>query len=152
MSRYCDRYGVSGAEIENLRRRWARIKDDSTWYSFDDFLFWCSEQDYQPRMVLVKKLKSLPHGPDNSSFCEMSEIMKRIKKMAPKKKEISVESEYCKGCQRVCPAGGCADWQKWYQENWNTKIHKNVRTHTTVEFRYEHPDMIREGIIWQPSE
>ena len=90
MSRYCERYGVSGTEIENLRRRWARIKDDCTWYSFDDFLYWCSQQNYQPRMVLVKRLKSMPHGPENSTFCEMSEVMKQIKKMAPKKVEITV--------------------------------------------------------------
>lgn len=151
MPNFRDRYGLSGTEIGNLNRRWHRIKKDCTWETFDDFVLWCAQTDYKPRMQLVKRLKSLPHGPNNSVFLELSEIMKLQQARYTKQQEITAESRFCKGCLRVCPPCGCADWKKWYIQNLDSRIHKNIPKKTVVDFRYEHPDLVREGIVFDPS-
>lgn len=63
-------------------------------------------------------------------------------------------SPFCDGCTRECPTKGCEEWARYYQKNWNSRIHRLIRREppTQVTFRYEHPDLIREGIIWGEQE
>ena len=56
----------------------------------------------------------------------------------------------CNNCDRVCPDGGCKAWREWFPENWNENISiapKEPRD--KLFFRYEHPDLVREGIVFE---
>lgn len=67
---------------------------------------------------------------------------------------VDVVSPFCEGCTRVCPdeARGCAEYKKWFAENWNKHISAASAAKPRVRefFRYEHPDLVREGITRNP--
>ena len=65
---------------------------------------------------------------------------------------IADESPFCEKCKNdSCPSKdlGCKDWKAYFIKNWNQNI-STYRPDDKVEkiFRYEHPDLIREGIVW----
>lgn len=148
MAEFKERYGIPGTDINSLNRRWNRIKHDCTWNSFDEFLVWCARNDYQRGLQLTKRLKSMPHGPQNSILVPLSEFMRALRAENTIKVEVT-ESEFCKGCTRKCSGNGCAEYKKWFCEQWDTKFHRDIPKPVVVDFRYEHPDLVREGIVWQ---
>lgn len=57
---------------------------------------------------------------------------------------IDSESPFCRNCTRDdCPTNGdgCKAWETYFIDNWNKKQRQF--------FRYEHPDLVREGIIYE---
>ena len=59
----------------------------------------------------------------------------------------------CDSCEKVCPAEGRGFrlWQDWFVRSWNDNISVKPKKQTKEVFRYEHPDMIREGIVFESS-
>lgn len=149
MAKFNDRYGIPGVEISNLSRRWYNIKNDCTWRTFDDFVFFAATHGYRKGLFLRKRVEFKPHGDDNSFFFDREEEKKlQAERIALQKQG----NRYCRGCKEKCPGSGigCSAWKKWFIENWNRNICKNPRTETnTVAFAYEHPDLVREGIVWR---
>lgn len=59
----------------------------------------------------------------------------------------------CDSCDKVCAAEGrgCGPWRDYFVRNWNENISVKPKKQTKEVFRYEHPDMIREGIVFESS-
>ena len=54
-----------------------------------------------------------------------------------------------------CHTTNCAAWRTWFIYSWNRaryRIMKLKFRDTKTVWRYEHPDLIREGIIWTGKE
>jgi hypothetical protein len=72
------------------------------------------------------------------------------------KKPDETESPICKGCEGamiICNTIGCLRYREWFIKNWNDNIcvkPKKVKEVKNVDgfFRYEHPDLVREGICF----
>lgn len=70
---------------------------------------------------------------------------------------IDSESPFCRNCTRDdCPAngGGCQAWKTYFIDNWNENIMNSTgnnkkRKKQRQFFRYEHPDLEREGIVFE---
>lgn len=152
MRKHLERYGISGNEVYNLSKRWQRIvRDDSVWESFDAFVFWCSVSGYGPGKNLRKRWEDEPHGPGNSYWYSRAEEAKLRHEKAVS--DQNIKSHFCNGCKQKCPigAGGCAAYKEWWIKNWNKNIYrkpKPPKTEAKQFFRYEHPDLIREGLIF----
>ena len=149
MAKFNDRYGIPGAEISNLSRRWHKLKNDCTWRTFDDFVLFAATHGYRKGLFLIKRVEFKPHGDDNSFFFDREYEKKlQAERVALRQRE----SRYCRDCKEKCPGNGigCSAWKKWFIENWNRNICTNPRAETNaVVFAYEHPDLIREGLVWR---
>lgn len=67
---------------------------------------------------------------------------------------IDSESPFCRNCTRDdCPTNGdgCKAWETYFIDNWNKNIMKSIGNHKKQRqfFRYEHPDLVREGIVFE---
>lgn len=142
------RYGLEPLDCKRLYQIWSvKVRDDTKWDCFDDFVLWSSIQGYVKGMHLTKRNELEPHSPDNSYFWAAWLEQKTEEEEKP------VESRYCQGCTKNCVNSmGCADWQKWFAKNWNENISisKKLKQNVPVKmtWKYEHPDLIREGIIY----
>lgn len=150
------RYGIPGKEVDNLCCRWDRtVSKDCDWENVDAFIFWCSVNGYKPGLKLGRINQYQPHGPGNSFWYDQEELEKQRKEQ-----EIAQREGFCQNCAKTCPnrGNGCDEWKQHYVKNWNQNIStsKKLRrnqpsvTHqeTCEKFVYEHPDLIREGIIF----
>lgn len=146
-------FGFDGKETKNLRARYRKIRDDCEWPSIEAFLLWAKESGYKTGMYLRKYGESLPHGPENSFWNT---------KTSQGAKQRYIESlknncEFCNGCQEDCPKTGlgCKEWADYWKENWNKNIYvPPVKPPEPVKqqfFCYEHPDLVREGIVFEGS-
>ena len=162
-SEYKDRYGISGKDVTNLVRKFYRRLYDSDWERADDFVKWCSENGYESGLWLCRYDESKPHGPENSYF-RVPKIRKSIKEDKCRRKEErkNFVSPFCVGCQNFCPGSGscgCEEWQEYFKNNWDKNISiapkkpepKSVVQEGPMVFRYEHPDLVREGIVFEAS-
>ncbi len=161
---YKDRYGIPGSSVQHLIRRYYRYFVDSDWYNADDFVKWCSENGWQKGLRLCRFDASLPHGPKNSYFkaTEMTIRAKAEDVRRRKYERMNLVSPFCEGCDKDCPgksSRGCDEWKEYFQKNWNANIciaPKKPEQKTAAAgqqvFRYEHPDLIREGIVWSHTE
>lgn len=158
---YKDRYGIPGESVKHLLRRFYRYFSDSDWHNGDEFVRWCSENGWQKGLRLCRKDTSLPHGPDNSFFKkpEMTVRVKQADIRRRKEERKNLVSDFCKGCKQKCPAkgsDGCEEWQEYFKKNWNQNIciapkkpEQKTATAGPQVFRYEHPDLVREGIVFE---
>ena len=160
MSHYKPRYGIPGSEVENLAKRKNAIEGGENWDSFDDWVRWCSENGYQKGIALRRYDPDKPHSPENSFFGEPAkEIIKKRKQKKQETKEI--QSPFCEKCEKECPGNGsvgCYEWQEYFINNWNQEFYvappepeKKVDPDKPMIFRYEHPDLVREGILFESS-
>ena len=66
---------------------------------------------------------------------------------------IDSESPFCRNCDRERCSNiwqGCPEWQDYFRKNWNENIRaKNSKAQTRQFFQYEHPDLVREGIVFR---
>ena len=150
-----DRYGISGHDVSNLSSRWLKtVRKDCEWETFDEFLFWCSVEGYKPGMKLGRINQNQPHGPGNSFWYDKKELFQKRHK-----EEIEQRTGFCMGCEKTCPnrGNGCDFWKSHFIKNWNQnistskKLRRNRPEEETVvreTFVYEHPDLIREGIVF----
>ena len=156
---YKERYGISSADVTHLIRRFYRYFRDSDWQNADDFVRWCSENGWQKGLKLCRKDKERLHGPGNSYF-QTPEMTVRAKKediRRRKEERKNTVSPFCEGCQKECTrvAYGCEEYRAWFVKNWNQNIHvppvKPVVDEGRKVFRYEHPDLVRGGIVFEGS-
>lgn len=161
MANYKPRYGIPSKEVENIAKRWSSIDGGKNWESMDAFVRWCSENGYKKGITLRRYDPEKPHSPENSFFGEPSREV--IQKRKQKKKEtMEIKSPFCEKCQKFCPGSGscgCEEWQEYFQKNWNENIciaPKKPEPKPAVKeglqvFQYEHPDLVREGIVFEAS-
>lgn len=160
-SEYKPRHGLSGLDVTNLIRRFYRRLYDSGWETADEFVKWCSENGYASGLRLCRNDTSKPHGPDNSFFKTPKNtraIRQDIRRRKLERKNLV--SPFCEGCKTGCrnTAIGCDEYRAWWEKNWNQNIcvaPKKPEPKFPAEgpqvFRYEHPDLVREGIVFEGS-
>lgn len=161
---YKDRHGIPGEDVKNLIRRFYRYFMDSDWYNADHFVKWCSENGWQKGLHLCRIDKAKPHGPDNSFFKtrQLTNKAKLEDNRRQKEERKNLVSPFCEGCTTGCTntAIGCDEYRAWWANNWNENIciaPKNPEQQPVVDespqvFCYEHPDLVRDGILWSPIE
>ena len=157
---YKDRYGISGPDVTHLIRRYYRYFRDSDWERADDFVKWCSENGWERGLRLCRIDKAKPHGPDNSFF-KPRELTKKAQlqdNRRRKEERKNLVSPFCEGCTTGCrnTAIGCDEYRAWWEKNWdqNICIAQQVPKQEPGArrvFRYEHPDLVREGIVFVGS-
>ena len=160
-SLYRDRYGIPGAEVSNLSKRLSVLHGKENWTDFDAFVKWCSENGYQKGIKLRRHDERKPHSPENSFFAENTREIIRIN--SEKFHEFRQNSSpFCTGCEKECQrngSGGCDEWQAYFKNNWDQNIYIAPKKkeepvedpNITKFFRYEHPDLVREGIVFEGS-
>lgn len=138
--------GFDACETKQLSQRYHQyIKQDCTWQSREEFIAWCSEVDYISGARLRKYDETKPYGPDNAYFYVRTEP-------APEP-EPPLENCPCDGCENpvvCCESHGCGKWGNWFLRNWDENIHREIvrPAEKRGKFQYEHPDLVREGIVW----
>ena len=146
-------YDLDGKAVETLRTRYRKIAGDHEWSSAEDFIKWANDSGFKKNARLYKKDENKPHGPNNSCWHILGQENTR-RRFTNQLKHGSV---FCTDCKRDCPSHGrgCNDWQTYFQDNWNKNIYippvKPVVPEGPMVFRYEHPDLVREGIVFDPS-
>ena len=126
---------------------WSGIENDQTFGTYEDFRKWADKFPLQKGFTVWKVNDRLPHGPENSYWYH------RIKKQ-----EI-VTSPICVGCEdkyKICNTIGCFKYRNWFVDNWNKHICTNPpqqeETKKRRVFCYEHPDLVREGLVFRAKE
>ena len=152
-----DKYGMTAKELSNQSKRFYKLDGHYNWEGVDSFLRWCGENGYQKGIKLRRYDPSKPHSPENSYFGinTRAQIRENSEKFHALRQN---SSPFCKGCKRVCPrnrTGGCIEWADYFRNNWDQNIHVPdpkpepvENTNTPMVFRYEHPDLVREGIVF----
>jgi hypothetical protein len=97
------------------------------WENFDEFLLWC-KGGYEPGKSLHRKDESKPYGPDNCEWVTMERAENYRKELEAKWDSI------------VVPI------RKRYQQQL-----AEIESRKQEYFRYEHPDLVREGITFEHS-
>ena len=143
-----DRYGIPAADVCNLGSRYYKYNFAKGFGTLDNFLKFCAEAGYERHMHICKRDPSKPHSPENSYFRGINE--KEATEIAEPNNWI------CKDCktQKCKQIGrGCERYTKAWIENWNKNIHrkKPEDPRKRMVFRYEHPDLVRERIVWGKS-
>ena len=69
-------------------------------------------------------------------------------------------SPICDGCDQkmvICNTIGCLKYREQFVQNWDKNIHwtppipEEQKPKVKEFFRYEHPDLVREGIVFEAS-
>lgn len=134
---------ITKTERHALERIWAKI-GDSEWESFESFASWSLENKWCTGKTLYKLNEMKPHGPENSYWYL-------------KNQEVpDSENALCLACSRkYCPGNniGCKPWRDAWIKNWNENIciRKQETQQKREAFQYEHPDLVREGIVFEAS-
>lgn len=134
----------TNTELYAIRRIWNSIAEDNEFPSFEGFVEW-AEGKYRRGFAIYKLRECKPHSPENSYWY--------FKQKTPE----DIESPFCAGCtvtMRACRDYGCQKYRKAYVKNWNENIRREQEIVTIKPmkrefFRYEHPDMVREGIVFE---
>ena len=127
-----------------LRRIYEGIRKRSEFGSFQEFCDW-AEGKYQKGFTVYRRDQTKPYSPEN---CYWYYAIKKVEE---------VTSPICEGCTEdmtICGTIGCLRYREYFVTNWNENIRikpKEVPVPKSVKefFRYEHPDLQREGIVWQ---
>ena len=128
-------------EDSYVLRIYNTIKDKSTFPDFESFLEY-STGKYRIGFTVYRIDVSKPYSPENCYWYYRD------------KKTEDVVCQVCEGCDQdmlLCHTIGCAKYREWFVKNWNKNIcrAKNPETNTQKIFRYEHPDLVREGIVFE---
>lgn len=127
-----------------LRRFYDRISHNCTFRSFEDFCDWATGK-YKPGYTVYKLNQSKPHSKENSYWYFAS------------KKTAEIISPICDGCDQkmvICNTIGCLKYREQFAKNWDKNIHwtrpipEQPKPNVKEFFRYEHPDLVREGIVF----
>ena len=126
----------------SLRMVFKGIENDHTFSSFEAFCEW-SEGKAKKGFTVYKVNVNKPHSPENSYW------------YYSQKRQEDVVSQICESCDQdmlVCHTIGCAKYREWFVKNWNKNICIRPAEPPKREvFRYEHPDLEREGIVFEGS-
>ena len=149
---YTPRYGFTSRDVNTIYNRWRYLDGQENFGNFDGFCKWLSETGYKRGMHIRKHDKTKPHSPENSWFQEHSHNAKVRKEKV--KAVRAIKSKFCENCtEGKCTniSDGCKPWREWFTENWNNNIHRKkpvAESNVPMVFCYEHPDLVREGIVW----
>ena len=97
--------------------------------SFEAWSEWVDNSDHNPFYHLKKRDKTKPHSPDNSYFCE--------------RKPAYLQDGKNRG----------ESWKEKFIRDWNERIYRpdpelQAKEPAKNVWQYEHPDLVREGIVW----
>ena len=126
--------------IYALRRIYETIANDSDFGSYEGFAEW-SQGKYRTNYAIYKLDLNKPHSEDNSYFYHATHPTPDI------------VSEFCKDCTRLCVKNGtgCKAFYDWWKEKWDKNIcikpKEQPKPGKREFFQYEHPDLVREGIV-----
>ena len=117
------------------------IQDKSTFPDFESFLEY-STGKYRIGFTVYRIDASKPYSPENCYWYYRD------------KKAEDVVSQVCEGCTAqtsACGTNGCMKYREYFVKNWNKNIcrAKKPEVNTQKIFRYEHPDLVREGIVFE---
>lgn len=151
---YASRYGLSSDEVMIMKAKLQKMRKGGAtdWKNLDQFCKWAVEEGYKPGMRIKKYFSFLPHSMENSYFVHTGQ-----KEEERHPAFIDSESPCCKNCDIDDCNGmafGCKKWREYFVKNWNENICRKGRpaARSAEEvFRYEHPDLVREGIVFEAS-
>lgn len=139
---YKPKYGLTTTDIERLRCRYRALRLEEGFGSLDKFLRFASESGYEPGMVLHRRNPREPHSEDNSVFCAS----------VNREKYKNINCSNCEEAMCTDPGRGCSAYRRAWIENWNKHIYfkksEQPVDRNVTRFRYEHPDLEREGITF----
>lgn len=151
---YAPRYGLSSDEVMIMKAKFQKVRQSGAtdWENVDQFCRWAVEEGYKPGMRLRAHCSFEPHSMDNSYFAYPGETQ-------PERHATFIDSEspFCKQCSREecnTMAYGCKSWRDYFMKNWDENICRKGRPAARFAeevFRYEHPDLVREGILFEGS-
>lgn len=152
---YKPRYGLSSKEVMTMKSKFFKMRQNggTDWKSLDEFCKWAVEEGYKPGMRLRKHNTDMPHSLDNSYFAFPGDSQEEEQERHAT--YVDAKSPYCEACGvENCPSVsiGCFRWREYFVNNWNKNICRNGRPvirSAEVTFRYEHPDLVREGIVFE---
>lgn len=139
------RHGFSTDEVTSISVRYYKMDGKENWDGLDDFCKWLRENGHRRGAHLQKRDHSKPHSPENSFFKELEHT------------EEKAQEGVCADCSHeVCVniSQGCLQWRQEFTDNWNHNIHRKKNEKPPIKrewFRYEHPDLVREGIVFAGS-
>lgn len=151
MSRCKPMYDLDGKAVETLRTRYRKIAGDHEWSCVEEFIKWANDSGFKKNARIYKKDENKPHGPNNSCWTILGQENTRRRFTD----QLKYGSVFCADCKRDCPSHGhgCNDWKAYFKDNWNQNIYvppvKPVVQEGPMVFRYEHPDLVREGITFE---
>ena len=153
-STYKKRYGLSSEEVRIMWNKFRKIKNSGAtdWKDLDEFCKWSVQEGYKPGMRIKKQYSFLPHSKENSYYVNTGEP--EADRHAT---HIDAESPFCQNCEiKDCAtvSFGCKKWREYFVKNWNDNICRRGRPvprPADMVFRYEHPDLVREGIVFEHS-
>ena len=148
MSGYSPRYGLTAEQVEVMKAKLYKIRKRGAtdWENITDFCQWAVAEGYRPGMRILRLDSTMPHSKENSYF---------VDERTPKKQEVIHKNagigSPCATCVKPCEYNGCQEWEDYYKQNWQKNIHVDIPQPVPPPkpqvFRYEHPDLVREGAV-----
>ena len=126
------KHGLSRHEMDNLYHRYRCFEntEQNGFYNLDDFVEWAASENYEVGMKLKRIDESKPYSREN---CKMVTLV--------------IDGEY----QRFL----ISRWESIMapiRERFKTElaeIERKKEANKRAFFRYKHPDLVREGIVWK---
>lgn len=135
------RYGLDGRDVELLRKKWGNMTRTGEYIefpTFDAFVAWCAENNYHQGMILRRIYPKGPYTRDNLYWDD--------------------PNDQTSGVLAARWDAFTAPLRARYRTEIDTIINKQ-KTITaapvfpaTEYWRYEHPDLVREGLTFLPSD
>ena len=150
--------GLTTEQVVCVKQKWYNITTKGTKVGFGsllEFLMWTSGFEYECGMYLERYDYKKPHSPENSCWTDTRNGAPARKRQEGQQvsKEPDFSPEMCRNCPKDCVGQtGCYAWEQNFKEEWNrtTELIKVAleakRPRGKMFFRYEHPDLVREGI------
>ena len=145
------RCGFTAQEVTILKSKLFKLRQagSTAWKDLNDFCEWAKKEGYKQGMRIKRRDIYRPHSQENSYFAFTGEEQERHATY------VDAESPFCQSCGvKDCPSKsiGCYRWREYFVKNWNENICNRTKPVIKTEepiFRYEHPDLVREGIVFE---
>lgn len=128
MGNYRNKYNWDQDRVENMYNRWMYLVKQgkpTEWKNFEEFLRWC-KATYEPGTSLHRIDEVKPYCPTNCEWKPMTNSVQYRKHLADKWDRIMVP----------------------IRQRYEKQIREVQEKKAQQYFRYEHPDLVREGIVW----
>ena len=128
MGNYRNKYNWDQERVENMYNRWmylVKAQKPTDWKNFEEFLRWC-KATYEPGTSLHRIDEAKPYGPTNCEWKPMTNSVQYRKHLADQWDRIMYP----------------------IRQRYEKQIREVQEKKTQQYFRYEHPDLVREGIVW----
>ena len=129
MGNYRNKYNWDQDRVENMYNRWMYLVKQgkpTEWKNFEEFLRWC-KATYEPGTSLHRIDEVKPYCPTNCEWKPMTNSVQYRKHLADKWDRIMVP----------------------IRQRYEKQIREVQEKKAQQYFRYEHPDLVREGIVWR---